>query len=158
MGMKKEAAEYPFFGNTTTRIVGKGKYPVLVVPEDTAIKEPARLLLAWEGQGVLDKNPLYLLKEIARIYHATMEVLHLEKPKEQLVYQHEPEAQNQTNGLENLLEGIPHSYRDITETNIVHGIERNLSDYQEDLLAMIPHKKGFWNELFQKILQGKWLL
>lgn len=150
MGMKKEAAEYPFFGSTTTRIIAKGKYPVLVVPEDAVIKEPAKLLLAWESYEPGSENSLQLLKEIATTYKATVEVLHVEKPKEQLVYQAAQEGQFQPGGLEYLLDGISHFYRDITETDVVHGIERSVNEYHADLLVMVPHKKGFWNELFQK--------
>lgn len=149
MGMKKEAAAYPYFGSTTTAIIGKGKYPVLAVPEDALLKDPSRLLFACSYQCLAGNNHLPVLKEIAQAFKAKVEVLHVEKPEEQPVYQARPEAQD-TKVLEKLLSGLPHVYRDVTEEDVVKGIERSIREYQADMLVMIPHRFGFWDGLFQR--------
>ena len=158
MGMKKKATEYPFFGSTTTAIISKGKYPVLVVPEDSPIKEPSRLLFACDYKCLKSNHQLPLLKEIAQAFKARVEVLHVEKPKEQLLSQPARESGHQGPNVEGLLDGVPHFYRDLTEKDVVSGIERSIKEYEADMLVMVPHKKGFWNGLLQRSTTRKMAL
>ncbi len=148
MGMKKEAAEFPLFGSTTTAVISQGKYPVLVVPETAQIQEPSRLLFACDYHCISANNNLPVLKEIAQVFKAKVEILHVKNPKEDVLTPVAADSRIEAK-LENLLTGIAHEYRDVTEEDVFFGIERSMKEYQADMLVMVPHRLGFWNWLFQ---------
>jgi nucleotide-binding universal stress UspA family protein len=49
-----------------------------------------------------------------------------------------------------LMSGLAHSFRHIEEKEVITGIQRGITEYEADLVAMVPHKKGAWYSIFSK--------
>lgn len=149
MGIQENASESGFLGNVTTFIISNTQVPVLVVPEGTPSTGIKEIAFACDYQGLHSDQKLPLLKDLAEALKAKIQVLHVEKTKEpSTIAKHKEEAG--TPDLENLLTGIPHTYRDLTDEHILDGIERGVRESNADLLVMVPKHTGFWNMIFNR--------
>lgn len=152
IGMKGESLAHRLFGSTCTALIGQGKFPVLVVPEGARYKGIASILFACDHHYLSSAHRLLFLKELSREFNARVQLFHVEKASEPIL------ASNISNGretsvkinLEQVLEEVPHAYRDMEEEDVIKGIERGIADYHTDMLVMVPRKTGFWNTLFHK--------
>jgi nucleotide-binding universal stress UspA family protein len=146
MGMEINLAEYKLFGNTTTNVIGRQKFPVLVVPKNVKFKGISKILYACESTFVSKDNRLDLLKEIARRSGARLQVLHVETKARAPV----SAVNDQASAINSLMEGVDHTYTVINNPSIGHGIIQGIEAWQPDLLVMVPHKAGF----LESVLKG----
>lgn len=149
MGMRGKNAEPGFFGSVTTFVIGQGTLPVLVVPEEAGYKGIERILFACDTHCLAPENRLPLLREMAQIFRAKVEVLQVHK----LGAPAEVAEVNEfagPSGMEEILDGVVHDYRDISDDHILGGIDRGVREFEADMLVMVPHHTGFWNTLFNR--------
>ena len=52
--------------------------------------------------------------------------------------------------IENFLEGIEHTFDDITDPSIMHGINEYMKSHSSELLVMVEHKQSFLDRIFSK--------
>lgn len=52
--------------------------------------------------------------------------------------------------LENIFQGIPHTFDDVTHPSIMQGITEYMETHQSDLLVMVEHKHSFLERIFSK--------
>jgi len=147
MGMSEAHSGY-WLDNTTTSVIHHAKYPILAVPEEASFEGISKILLAFDPACIYATNKLSLLMEVAACFKAQIEVCHVEKiikPVTNEIYNG-----NTSFNVETLLNGVDHSYKEITEDDILKGIEREIEDLEADLLVMVPHKYGFWEGIWHK--------
>ena len=149
MGMKGKETDSGFFGSVTTYVIGEASYPVLVVPEEAGYKGIEKILFACDYNCLHPENKLPILKELAVTYRAEVEVLHVNKVVEP-VEAGSGSIVERSVELEEILDGIHHIYRDVSDEHILNGIERGVREYGADLLVMVPHHTGFWNMIFNR--------
>ena len=147
MGMSEAHSGY-WLGNTTTSVIHHAKYPILAVPEEASFDGISKILLAFDPACIDAANKLSLLMEVAACFKAQIEVCHVEKIVKPVTNQ--IHAGNTSFNVEILLNGVDHSYKEITEDDILKGIEREIEDLKADLLVMVPHKYGFWESIWRK--------
>jgi len=147
MGMSEAHSGY-WLGNTTTSVIHHAKYPILVVPEEASFDGISKILLAFDPACIDAANKLSLLMEVAACFKAQIEVYHVEKIVKPVT--NEIHSANTSFNVETLLNGADHSYKEITEDDILKGIEREIGDLKADLLVMVPHKYGFWESIWHK--------
>lgn len=146
MGMWKNAWEDTLFGNTTTFVIRQANYPVLVVPEGIQFRGINRILFSWDPESLAAGNSLTLLKDLALRFHAQLQVLHIEQ--ELLLSTFTPKSRKA--GLEQVLEGVEHTYRNMEEEDIADGIARGLRDFKADMLVMVPQNPGMMGAFFHE--------
>lgn len=149
MGIQDNAAEFGFLGSVTTFMISNTPFPVLVVPEGTSFTGIKEIAFACDYHGLQQDQKLPLLKDFAEALKARVQVLHVEKVREPLAVPKQTKEQNLPD-MENILAGIPHTYRDLTDEHILDGIERGVRESNADLLVMIPKHTGFWNMIFNR--------
>jgi nucleotide-binding universal stress UspA family protein len=156
MGMKSNSLEYKFFGNTTTSIIKKAKYPVLVVPENYHFKDIDKIIFACDYQKNLENENLDVLKHIAKTFNSHIQILHIGKPTKVKVPVYDQEFEQKiVPFLDYSFFGIYHTFKDIEEEDVVTGIDKGVNEFSADLLVMLPHKHGFWDSLLNKSVTRK---
>lgn len=149
MGMKGESLDRRLFGSATTSVIGRAKYPVLVVPENISFNGIARILFACDYKYLTGNSKLRFLKNLSRDFNAQVQVFHVDKPVEAVMAGNSTPGPVNTN-MEQLLRNVQHSYRDLEEEDVIRGIEQGIHDFNADLLVMVPHRPGFWDMIFNK--------
>ncbi len=159
LGVPRKVEGSLFFGSTITSLIRHAKFPLLAVPEDYVFTGLNRMLFACDYHLLASDNQLTLLQHIACTFNARLQVLHVEKEKEELAvgayHGHEEYGAQMDSApasihLESLFTNIEHSYKYIGDNNVVHGIDRGISEYKADLLVMVPHKASFWESLMER--------
>ena len=143
MGMAPKSLAQELFGNTTTSVIMKQKYPVLAVPLGSTYKGLKKILFACDD---LEKVPLRILdriREIAAILEAEVEIFHV-KTKNQSS-RTASEVPVSTQAIDEGLEGISYYYKNVESTAVIAEIEKEVKNLRADLLIMMPRKYGFWD-------------
>jgi nucleotide-binding universal stress UspA family protein len=140
MGMDSNLTEYKLFGNTTTAVIGRLKFPVLVVPHDVSFRKIEKIIYACERPQ--DDQSLDLLREINQTFQAELQIIHVET-------RHTTD-EDRTGIKDSVLKELNHTYRVIEDSNIGSGIIRGVNDLHADLLVMVPHKPGFLESLLKR--------
>lgn len=149
MGMREENDDFGYFGSVTAYVVEQALFPVLVIPEEVSFNGIERILFACDNNCIKPENKLPILKDIALTFHAEVEVLHVYKVKEPIEVE-EATHHEKPSGLEEILKGVGHVYRDITDDHVLSGIEKGVRSYQADILVMVPNHTSFWDSLFNR--------
>lgn len=131
------------FGSITVAVIRQVKSPVLVVPEEARYRDLTKIMFACDYQSLASSNKLTPLKELALTFNATVQVLHIDQPGAENTGKKLPD-------IENLLQGVKHEYVFLQEDDILEGIEKGISEYQPDLLVMIPREHSFWDVLLNR--------
>lgn len=146
MGMWKNAWEDTLFGNTTTFVIRQANYPVLVVPEGVRFKGINKILFSWDPNTLAAGNSLLLLRKLAGRFHAQVQVLHIEQELE-LAFSSPKRRKTE---LEQILDGVTHTYRNLEDEDVLEGIERGVKDFKADMLVMVPQKTAALGSLFHE--------
>ncbi len=151
VGMRGNSLERKIFGSITTSVVRRGKYPVLVVPAEAHFQDIAKILFAYDYHTLKDTNLLSPLKKLAQHFRAQIQVLHLmQTPALTFMEEDIPFTIKKGPSLEKIFRGIKHNYKELETEDIVGGIEKGIEEYGADLLVMVPHKPGFWDNILNR--------
>lgn len=144
MGMGAKSLEQDLFGNTTTAVIMKLKYPVLAVPYTSKFNGIKKILFAC---GIM-KNYRVLTKinELADKVGAEIEILQIHKHLDRLPEDHI----EQTETIDEALNGITHHYKYIESNHVIQSIEDEVLKNDPDILIMIPQKYGFLKSLLHR--------
>jgi nucleotide-binding universal stress UspA family protein len=149
MGMKGESLSRKLFGSSTTTMMRQARFPLLVVPLGASFSGLRNIVLAFDYRSLTANHSLSCLRELAHHFHSRVQVLHVETEQEEPVREAKQEVKNVVT-IEMLMSGLAHSFRHIEEKEVITGIQRGITEYEADLVAMVPHKKGAWYSIFSK--------
>ncbi|MDO1446363.1 universal stress protein [Rhodocytophaga aerolata] len=135
-------------GSMTASIVKQATFPVLIIPFTATFAPIKRIVFACQYEYLSGQNMVPQLKEIARAYHAEIEILQIDGNEAEEV--NIRERVETGHYLERMFKGVPHSYRFIDNRHVVEGIETEVQESQADLLVMVPRKHTFWDYLLNK--------
>jgi len=146
MGMAAKSIDQDLFGNTTTSLMMKMKYPVLAVPIGSTFKGIDRILYACDE--LQDKFILDMIREIAEVLQAEIEIFHVGKHIARLAEQGAeiPYASS----IDEALKEVPHYYKDVESGKVIDEIEAEVLKCNIDLLIMVPHKHGFLDSILHR--------
>ena len=147
LGAQENSSEYGFLGSLTTYMISNTKFPVLVVPDRTPFAGIKEIAFACDLNSLNGESRLSLLKETAIIFKAHIQVVYVKKVRDYLA--DSAEGRKGLN-LENIFDGISHTYRDQTDEHVLDGIEKGIRESNADLLVMVPKNTGFWNMIFNR--------
>ena len=137
-------------GNVTTAAIRHGNLPLLVVPQGVVFHPVKKILFSCDDQAIPNPDTLRILRELAIVFDAYIEVLNL--------YDLEKMTSTATQGLrpaakinlETMLAGTRHGYfykiEEVADKGILYEAVRSSAD----LVAMIPHHHSFWSTLLNQ--------
>lgn len=148
LGMAAKTLEQDLMGNTTTAAIKKLKFPVLAVPAGAKFEGIKNILFACDVLRGVPKQILQRIKELAISLNAHVEVFHVNDAIEELKEDHP--ALSSEDGIGSGLAGISYYYKNVKSNAVIKEIEREIIDFEADLLIMIPNKYGFWASLVHR--------
>jgi nucleotide-binding universal stress UspA family protein len=139
MGMIDEL----FIGSTTTDVIDKTHCPVLVIPGNVTFNKPEVIAFASDYKEVPGQT-LGILKELAHVFHARVDVLNVVKPDETLSVDKAVAGLH----LEHHLEDVEHTHHFPVNNNVQEGIKSYVEQFTPSMLAMVHRKHNFLERLF----------
>ncbi|MBB6274560.1 nucleotide-binding universal stress UspA family protein [Pedobacter cryoconitis] len=148
LGMPKKTLEQDLWGNTTSFAIKNLKIPVLAVPQNARFEGAKKVLFACDVLRGLSKKALASIKEVALDLEAQVEVFNVDQTLE--VLRSEQEHSTVVNALDDGLDGITYYYKNVKSFMVIREIEKEIIEFQADLLIMVPKKYGFWANIIHR--------
>lgn len=133
-----------FLGSNTLNIVNNVGRIVLTVPPYVKFRPIRKVVFACDMVNVATVVPANRIKRIMSLVKAELLVLNIQKPKH-----HSPETEAEKETLEQMLEGISFSFHSLKGRNVIAGIKDFAKNHQADLIAIIPRKHDFLENLLR---------
>lgn len=133
-----------FLGSNTLNIVNNVGRMVLTVPPYAAFRPIRKILFACDMWNVAAVVPAARIKRILSLLNAELMVLNIQKTQ-----QPSPEADTERETLEKMLQGVPFSFHTLENRNVVAGIKDFAKNHEADLIAIIPRKHDFIENLLR---------
>lgn len=138
-------------GSITTAVLKKTKKPILVIPERAKYVKPKKIVLATDYEPTVNVNSLKSLKLFTKPFHSEILLVNVRNKKARVT----TENTIAENTMESTLKGAHHYYYYSGKDDLVEGINEFVASKKPDLIAVIPHKYSFFNNLFHKSVSKK---
>ncbi len=130
-------------GSNAGDTVVQAPCPVLCTGQGITELHPRKIALATDFKRM--KSPsLDLVKELARLFNAEIEFLHIQASAKTIDVKKSAEALN----LHHLFEDVKHSYHFLNDQDIARGIEKFIVDKEVDLLVTIHRDHTLFERIF----------
>lgn len=130
-------------GTNTVNLIEKANCPVIAVPSDFAYEPPKEILFPTDYEIAYGEGGLKVLLHLAKMHTSQVEVIHISSG-----YDLSEAQSTNKQGLGSILGGIPHSFHDLPDQEVIEGINNFRSEKRMDLLVMIKNKHTFLERLF----------
>jgi nucleotide-binding universal stress UspA family protein len=124
-------------GSTTISLVKHCEHPVIAVPEQTAIKMPAKIALAVDLEH-RDEIPVEKINDLVKTLQAELHVVHVERDEKKLTETDLPA------GL------LIAAYHSLKEEDVTEGLQHFTEQNSIDMVMVLPHKHNLYERLFFK--------
>jgi nucleotide-binding universal stress UspA family protein len=141
-GLKKA-----LIGSNTASVIKKATCPVLSIPTSCTFEDIDKIVLATDFNHHTDDKVFAPLLELSVLFGAEVLIFNVRKHLEEV-----PSFKEANEGLkvEEALKIVNHSYHFSENDDIAEGIKKFVEEQQPDLLAMLPHRHTFFENLFSK--------
>lgn len=146
MGMKGKGMSNSVFGSTTTAMVRKSNFPILIIPEEADYKGIERITYASDFDSSIEMDRFSILIQIAERFSAPVSILHVEKSDRFTA----EDALGKINANLHLSRLHP-EFHTIRENDVVAGINQFLEKTPCSLLAMVAHQHTLFDRVFGKV-------
>ena len=136
-------------GSTTAGILNQATCPVITVPEQITLLPLHKIGFAYDGKPITNLEKMSFLRWLANFFNAELEVFHIKENEAK------PDFNFLDNNLQLLLSHLNLSgdaYSEIMDPEIEHGIYTQLVSRSYDMLAMMPKRQTFFQELLTSSL------
>lgn len=133
-----------FLGGNTVNIVNNVGRMVLTVPPHVTFRPIHKVLFACDMWNVANVVPANRIKRILTLLNAELLILNIQKPQ-----QPTPEMEAEKETLEQMLTGVPFTFHTLEHRNVIAGIKDFAKAQQADLIAIIPRKHDFIENLLR---------
>lgn len=133
-----------FLGSNTLKIVNNVGRAVLTVPPYAHFRPVKKILFATDLWNVGETFPVKRIHRLMELLGAELHILCIQKPQ-----QPSPELEAEKETLEQKLSGIPYVFHAISKRNRVSGIKDFAREQKADLIAIIPEKHDFLENLLK---------
>jgi len=131
-------------GSNTLNIINNVPRMVLTVPPFTKFRPIRKVLFACDMQDVTHTVPAERIKRMMSLLNAELLVLNIQRKSSS-----SPEALAEKAKLAGMLEGISFSFHTLEQNDIIAGIKDFAQEQSADLVAIIPHKRDFFENLLR---------
>jgi nucleotide-binding universal stress UspA family protein len=146
MGMAPKSVEQDIFGNSTTSMIMKLKYPVLAIPYSSKFEGINKILFACDE--IENKALLNKVRDFALALGAEIEFFHVGKRIEEM--SGDEKRLSTTLVIEEVLNDVTHYYKNVASDEVVKEIEKEIVRINADLVIMVPQKYGFLESLIHR--------
>ncbi|MGH2643630.1 MAG: universal stress protein [Chitinophagaceae bacterium] len=133
-----------FLGSNTLKIVNNIERAVLTVPPYANFRPVKKIVFATDMWNVAETVPAKRIKRIVELLQAELLVLSIQKPQ-----QPSPELEAEKEMLAKKLQGLPYTFHEISKRNRVTGIKDFAREQKADLIAIVPEKYDFLENLLK---------
>lgn len=138
-------------GSNTEAVVENVKSPLLAIPAKYELTGINRIVYASDYASE-DKATLGTLAEIARMFGASIDVVHVVKEST-------PESRSKAEAfwaeLDGSFPGIPMRFQEVVSKHRDEGLREYFKQVNGSILAIYRKEKGFWRELFSRSLADR---
>jgi len=146
-GMKEHGKGFrQFFGSTVTGLAKHSSFPLLVIPEKAAWKQPGRIALANDISLDTSAHTLDALTSLGTSFHSKVYILRILTDRLTGVF----ELMHGIAKLSTLQRTLETEYAFYNSKHITETIQYFVHKQQIDLLALIPHQHGFMERMLHK--------
>ena len=131
-------------GSNTGDLITKVKHPVLIVPEKASYTVPKEIAFPTDYNIFYQPKILNSITELAKMYNATVRILHIAKKDEILT---SSQIENKE-FLNNFFMDEKHSFHRLTNKKIEEGVQCFVESRDIDMIVMVAKNLN----LFQRIL------
>lgn len=137
--------EEVFMGSNTVRIIKSVKNcPVLAIPQYSEFMPPNEIAFATDFNRFYTKSELQPLQDLARIFHATIHIVHIQNENDTLT-EHQ---QFNLSMLNKYLKDVEHYVHTVSELNSISTtLEVFTEDLEIHLLAMLNYQHSFLEKI-----------
>ncbi|HUZ57851.1 MAG TPA: universal stress protein [Hanamia sp.] len=147
MGMKGKGKSNSVFGSTTTTVIRKLSFPVLVIPEKAGYSQINNITFASDFDAEMEVDRYSLLQELAKKFNSQVHILNVQK-KDSAMNADEVIGKMKTNVV---FSKLNHEFQAINERNVEEGINKFIENKPTDILAMVAHRHNLLERIFGKV-------
>jgi hypothetical protein len=118
--------------------------PVLLVPEKVTFKPYSNIAFACDYKNEYLPTQIDTIKNITRSSASQLHIVHVTPPSELQV------NNNAVSEVKRDLEAISPQYYEVKDRYVIKGLSDFVSRANIDLLIVVPHKHGLWENLMNK--------
>lgn len=147
MGMKGKGKSNSILGSTTTSVIKKSPFSVLVIPENASYRSVDTICFATDLTSLDETKEIPQLIEIAQKYNSLIRVLHVQKPESTI------SDQEFINKMKThfTFDKMKYNFNVVEDSNVINGINQFLDENPAEILAMVSRKHTFLERLFGKV-------
>ena len=134
------------FGSTAAALAKACNISVLVVPEGAAFTVPEQVVLATDFSGDMDVHVLDELKSIATTFNSRLYIVRVVKNKAEEWQQ----VLNTPETLKLAVRSLESQFEYLVDKDITHALNEFSVTHGVQLIALIPHKHNWVEQLFTK--------
>ena len=136
------------FGSNTVNAMEKIRQcPILAIPEDFQFEIPKEIVFPTNYKSDFKRKELRYLIEIAKMHHATIEIVYNSR-KEELNTTQESKKQL----LSEILSEVNHNFHTLNEKSVSEALTSFVDKRNSDMIAFINHKHFFFGSIFSRPL------
>lgn len=135
-------------GTNTVGIMEKiTQCPVIAVPSSFSFTPPKEIVFPTDFKTAFRRKELNYMFEIAKMHDSAIRILHIEKETKLNTGQENNKAL-----LEDMLEGIDHSFHTLSKVKVSQGIETFIDSRGSDMIAFLNRKHRFFSSILSNPL------
>lgn len=135
-------------GTNTVGIMEKiTQCPTIAVPSGFSFSKPREIVFPTDYKTTFRRKELHYMFEIAKMHNSSIHVLHIEKEVKLNTGQENNKAL-----LEDMMDGIDHSFHTLTKVKVSQGIEAFIESRDSDMIAFLNRKHRFFSSILSNPL------
>lgn len=146
MGTNGNRGALGSWGSNTVNVIKHTECDVLVIPPGSQFLTIEKIVLAFDYITVKNQAVFNTLLDITKVFNSEILIFNMEDSR----VSHALEKEIQGIQLENMLQGIKHSYWFSDQENIVDAINNFTENNQAVLVAMIKRNHSLFQQIFSK--------
>lgn len=142
MGSKGEGGNGESLGTISTSVIQRSKIPVLAIPEGAKFRTNPRIALAYDFSGISNPAVLDILRDMVKAFGTELMIVDVLRRKDQAHGRREE-------AIERLISEVDHSFYFPVSADPAEEVLYFIEENDIDILAIIPHRHGFFDRLMR---------
>ena len=146
MGMKGKGKSNSVFGSTTTALIQRSSFPILIIPETASFKPIDYITFASDFNTTIEIDRYTALLEIAERFDSLINIINVQKGS----------SLSQKKAIGKMKADLAfwkqkHQFHIINGSRVEEGINQFIETNPTDILTMVAHKHSLFQRLFGKV-------
>lgn len=147
MGIVGEAGAFKegLIGSTALTVARGLSIPTFIIPEKAEYHRIHKISFACDLEKTEETDLAYVAKYFSKIFDAQLEIIHVERPEEEMSF----EKAKTSVYLEKKFEDLDHKTISVTGTDVAHDLQEYFTWHQTDVVMLSPRKHDLFHNLFR---------